>query len=205
MSILSQTEKDIELIIVDDGSTDGTWEFLDNWLKDEPRVVLTRNPQNRGAGPSRHLGAEMAMSDIICICDSDDINELTRAEKTLEWFEKNPDSELVTFPYVSIGYNNEFLEKYDGQEFDHDLYKSTGQVTYYCNPSTAMKKKAYFETEGYLKEDDKQTDDAQFVKNWVKAGKKIDFCPNEHLVGHRVLPDSMMVKFRGFRPEWAEK
>lgn len=205
MSILSQSEKNIELIVIDDGSTDGTWEFLDEWLKNESRVVLVRNEKNMGAGPSRHKGAEMAMADIICICDSDDINEIERAKKTLEWFEKNPKSELVTFPYVSIGYNNEFLESYEGQEFDHDLYKKTGHVTYYCNPSTAMKKQSYFDTDGYKKEDEKETDDAQFVRNWVKAGKRVDFCPGEALIGHRVLPDSMMVKFRGFKPEWAAK
>lgn len=205
MSLLSQTEKDIEIVIVDDGSTDGTWEFLSEWLKDNPKVTLVRNERNMGAGPSRHKACEIAKADIIGVCDSDDINVIERAEKTLEWFKDNPDSELVTFPYVSIGYNNEYLESYDGSKFDHEEYEKTEKITYYCNPSTAFKKNAYFETGGYLKENKSETDDAQFVRNWVKSGKKIDFSPGNPVVGHRVLPDSMMVQFRGFKPEWAEK
>lgn len=56
-SVLSQSEQDIELIIIDDGSTDGTWEMLNEWLKDNPKVRLYRNEVNLGAGPSRHKGA----------------------------------------------------------------------------------------------------------------------------------------------------
>lgn len=204
-SCLSQTEKNIEVIVVDDGSTDGTWEFLNDWLKSVPNVKLYRNEENLGAGPSRHKGAELASGDIILVCDSDDVNVDIRAANALKWFEEHPESELVNFPYVSVGYNNEFLESYDGEKFNEDLYKKVGQVNYYCNPSVAMKKQSYFETEGYKKETEKMTDDRQFVDNWIKAGKKIDFCPGDALILHRVLPDSMCVKFRGFDPKWAVK
>ncbi len=59
-SVLAQSEQDIELIVVDDGSTDGTWEFLTEWLGGNPKVKLHRNEVNLGAGPSRHKGAELA-------------------------------------------------------------------------------------------------------------------------------------------------
>lgn len=205
MSILSQSDKNIEIIIIDDGSTDGTWEFLTGWLNNNPRVFLLKNEKNIGAGPSRHKACEVAKADIVAVCDSDDINFVERAEKTLDWFKNNPESELVTFPYISIGYNNENLEDFPGEKFDHEEYKLSGKINYYCNPSTAFKKKSYFETEGYKKENDTETDDCQFVRNWIKSGKKIDFAPGFAVIGHRVLPDSMMVKFRGFKPEWAEK
>lgn len=204
VSLLGQSEKNIEIIVVDDGSTDGTKEFLAEWPKDE-RVRVITNEKNLGAGPSRHLGAELAKADIICICDSDDVYDSDRAKVTLEWFEKNPDSELVTFPYVSIGYNNELIETFPGESFDHDLFKEKGKVTYFCNPSTAMKKKSYFETEGYKKETDKQTDDFAMVSNWVKSGKKIDFCPSEYVTMHRNRPESMMSGMRGFDPAWVSK
>lgn len=204
-SVLSQTEQNIELIIVDDCSDDGSWEFMNDWLKDEKRVKLFRNEKNLGAGPSRHKGAELAQADILCICDSDDVNVDERAKKTLEWFEKNPESELVTFPYVSVSYTNEILQNFDGEKFDYETYEKTGYINYYCNPSAAVKKKAYFETKGYEKENDKETDDRQFVRNWLKAGKKIDFCFGDALILHRVLPDSMCVKFRGFNPDWVQK
>lgn len=203
MSLLTQTEKDIEIIVINDGSTDGTKEFLDAWPKDE-RVRIIHNEESLGAGVCRRMGTEMATSGIICQMDDDDISVAERAEKTLEWFKNNPDSELVNFPYASIGYNNEFVENYEGAPFDYEAYKKDGRINYFCNPSVAYKKEAYLSTKGYEKENDKETDDRQFVRNWIEAGKKIDFVPGDSLLCHRVLPDSMCVKFRGFDPKWVE-
>jgi glycosyltransferase involved in cell wall biosynthesis len=204
-SCLAQTEKNIEVVIVDDGSTDGTFEMLQEWLGENPKVKLIRNEKNLGAGPSRHKGAEAARGEIILVCDSDDMNVNERAELALKWFKENPESELVNFPYVSVSYVNEILESFEGEKFNEDEYKKSGYINYYCNPSVAVKKKSYFETKGYEKENDKETDDRQFVRNWVNAGKKIDFAPGDPIVLHRVLPDSMCVKFRGFDPKWATK
>lgn len=203
-SVLSQSEQNIELIIIDDGSTDGTWEFLNDWLKDNPKVKMYRNETNLGAGPSRHKGAELASGEIICVCDSDDVNTVDRAEETLKWFKEHPESELVTFAYVSVGYNNEIIDRYDGEKFDHETYKKDGRINYFCNPVVGMKKKSYLETDGYLKETEKETDDSQFVRNWIKSGKKIDFSA-QTLLCHRVLPDSMMSKLRGFDEKWVQK
>lgn len=202
MSILSQSYDNYEVIIIDDGSTDGSWEFLNEWLGDNKKVRLYRNDHNMGAGPSRHKACELAQGEIVLVCDSDDINVVERGEETVKWFAENPESELVTFPYVSVGYNNEVLKSYEGEPFDHETYKQTGRVNYYCNPSVGFKRKSYFETEGYKKENSKETDDSQFVRNWIKAGKKIDFKAGDALLLHRVLPDSMMVGLRGFDPAW---
>lgn len=133
------------------------------------------------------------------------MNTFDRAEETLNWFKENPESELVTFGYVSVGYNNDIIERFDGEAFDHDLYKREERVNYYCNPSVGMKKSSYFETEGYKKENPQETDDSQFVRNWIKSGKKIDYSSKASVLLHRVLPNSMMAKMRGFRKEWVEK
>lgn len=204
-SILGQTEKDLELIIIDDGSTDGTKEFLENWLSNNNRVRIFRNEQSIGCGPSRHFGAMQAKADIISVMDDDDVCLDDRAEKTLSWFNANKDSELVNFPYVSVGYNNEVIKGYEGEKFNHDEYISSGRVNYFCNPSVSMKKDSYLKTGGYLKENSKETDDSQFVRNWIKAGKKIDFCPGDPVLLHRVLPNSMMVGLRGFDAAWVQK
>lgn len=202
MSVLGQTERNIEFIIINDGSSDGTKEFLDEWVAKDTRVRIVHNEKSLGAGPCRHLGAEMAKADIVCIVDDDDINTDERAAVTLKWFKEHPESELVTFPYVSIGYNNEIIERFDGKAFDHEEYERSGAINYYCNPSTAVKRESYLATDGFKKENAKETDDHQFVRNWIKAGKKIDFCPGEFLLMHRVLPNSMMAGLRGWDPKW---
>lgn len=204
-SLMDQTEKNIEIIIVDDASTDGTKEFLEDWAVKDPRVKVIINEKNIGAGNSRNIATSAAESDIVAICDSDDVYPNDRAESTLRWFSEHPESELVNFPYVRIGYLGEILENFYGAPFDHEAYKKDGSITHFCNPSVAFKKKSADEMGGYQAEKEGLTDDAQFVKNWVTAGKKIDFDNRIFGVCHRVLPHSIMSKQRGFKPEWATK
>lgn len=204
-SLMDQTEKDIEIIVVNDGSTDGTKEFIDEWATKDPRIKVIHNEESKGGGVSRNIGADAATSEIVGVCDDDDVYPEDRAEATLRWFAENPNSELVNFPYVRVDYFNTPIETFYGAPFDHDAFKKDGTVNYFCNPTVAYKKSSALETGGYRAEKDGMTDDIQFVANWIKAGKKIDFDNRIFGVMHRVLPSSMMAKLRGFRPEWAQK
>lgn len=203
VSILEQTEKDIEIIVVDDCSEDGTKEFLDEWATKDKRVKVIHNSTPQGGGKSRNIGASLASSEIICPMDDDDEVPNDRAEATLRWFSEHPESEMVNFPYVRIGYFGEILETFAGSDFDHEEFKKSGHISYFCNPSCAYKKKSGEEVGGYGEERKGVTDDIQFVKKWVESGKKIDFDNRIYAVMHRVLPNSMMSEQRGWKPEWA--
>jgi hypothetical protein len=64
---------------------------------------------------------------------------------------------------------------------------------------------------GYPRENKTMTDDYQFLKQWVKSGRKVDFCGNDgagnipFTTMHRVLPNSMMAKHRGWDENWLKK
>lgn len=209
-SLLSQTiVKEIEIVVVDDGSTDGTREFLQEWTPQFPEITLILNQKNMGAGKSRNIGIQAAKAPIIGSVDSDDIYADEHATIILQHFEKNPDSEMVNFPYQRVGYLNEPLEDFPGEPFDHEAFLKNGTINFFCNPNCAFKKESALAVGGYEPENvegqERKTDDVQFITKWVKAGKKIDFQPGFLMLGHRVLPDSMMAKLRGFEPEWAEK
>lgn len=201
-SLREQTEKDIEIIVVNDASTDGTKEFLDDFKNFDDRIKVIHNEKNLGAGKSRNLGMELASSEIICVGDDDDTYPNDRAEVTLRWFNEHPESELVNFPYIRIGYFQEHLEKFWGAEFDHDAFKERGAVSYYANPTAAYKKKSAQSMGGYPSETSEKTDDVQFLENWIKAGKKVDFDNRAFACLHRVMPGSMMAKQRGWKKEW---
>ncbi len=218
-SLLTQTEKEIEIIIVDDASTDGTTEWLKEYEANElaplfpydERVKIIHNETNLGAGRSRNRGTMAASADIIGICDADDWYITQRAELIVNHFKLNPDSELVTFPYVNVGYYNETLESFDGEPFDYDAFHQ-GKQFYFSNPSSAAKKASLIEMGGYGQEqlEEKEgvrtkTDDRIFIENWVKSGKKVDFQAGVYVTGHRNLPTSMMAKFRGWQASWASK
>lgn len=70
-SVLSQTVRDFEMIIVDDGSTDGSWEIL-NAINDH-RVRVERNVRTKGAPGARNTGIYLAMGSWVCAIDSDDL------------------------------------------------------------------------------------------------------------------------------------
>lgn len=195
-------KNDIEIIAVDDGSTDGTWELLQWFSKRDPRVRIVRNEGSIGGGLSRNKGARLANADIIGICDDDDIYFEDRTRLILQYFTEHPEMSLVNFPYVRVGYNDEVLETFPGEEFNEKAFKESGAVNYFCNPTVAVRKAQFFAMGGYRPENENMTDDVQFLKAWIDAGHKVGFVPREFPCGHRVLPTSMMAKKRGFKPEW---
>lgn len=95
-SILEQTFSDFELIICDDGSTDGTWELLNQVAVTDERIVLLRNPVNKGLGYSLNQCLRFAKGEYIARMDADDISLPKRLEEELNFLKENPEYALVT-------------------------------------------------------------------------------------------------------------
>lgn len=203
--LLSQSVKGIEVVVVNDGSDDGTRELLNEFYAKDPRVKIIHNETSIGGGRARNRGNESATAPIIAVCDDDDFYPQDRAEKTLEFFKKFPEGVMMNAPYVQVGYCNEMVQRFDGELFDEAGFKQHGAPNFFCHPTAAYTKKDIVEIGGYKAETSSFTDDYQLVQDWIRAGKKIGFMPGQYLCGHRVLPTSMMSGFRGFRPEWVGK
>lgn len=71
-SILTQNFSDVELVCVDDCSTDSSLSILQEYKKNDGRVKLFRNEKNEGAGYTKNFGMKMATGKYLCVCDSDD-------------------------------------------------------------------------------------------------------------------------------------
>jgi glycosyltransferase involved in cell wall biosynthesis len=198
--------EEIEIIVVDDNSNDGTDGLMRWFLSNSSKIRYTRNEKKMGAGESRNIGIDMAVGDIIGVCDDDDVYPVERASKIMEFYEKNGDGIMMNAPHVSIGYNvHHILERFDGDDFDHDEFKKSGKINYFCHPTAAYLKKDVIEIGKYKPENDQFTDDYQLVSDWVKAGKKIGFAKNDFLCMHRILPQSIMSNHRGFNPKWVPR
>ena len=90
-SILDQTYKDFELIIVDDASTDKSVEVIKDYMKKDKRIRLIQNEKNSGIAFSRNRGNDAARGKYIAIMDSDDQSLPHRLELSINFFEKHPD------------------------------------------------------------------------------------------------------------------
>ena len=106
-SLLNQTLQDLEIFLVDDGSTDRSGEIADRYAKEYPDKVHTLHLNNGGQGRARNAALPMASGDYVGFVDSDDWIERDMYEKLLDRAEKTGADVVVC----------DFLEHYaDGRE-----------------------------------------------------------------------------------------
>lgn len=79
-TIVKQTYQHLEIILVDDGSTDLSGEKCDLWKKKDSRIIVIHK-ENGGLSSARNAGINIATGDYISFIDSDDFIDLTMIEK----------------------------------------------------------------------------------------------------------------------------
>ena len=92
-SILAQTWRDFELLVIDDGSTDGTAATL-RAIQD-PRLRVLTNPENLGLTRSLNRGLAEARGEFVARQDADDLSAPDRLEKQVSFLREHPDVQLL--------------------------------------------------------------------------------------------------------------
>src|SRR5436190_11375249 len=93
-SVLGQSHRDLEVIVVDDGSTDDTAQVLAARYGEEPRVTYLRQ-SNRGVAAARNAGLDRARGSVIAFIDSDDVWQPWHLALAVAVLERFPDVGLV--------------------------------------------------------------------------------------------------------------
>jgi glycosyltransferase involved in cell wall biosynthesis len=94
-SILGQSLPVHEIIVCDDGSTDGTREILADYAAAHPQIKLQFNTENLGTVANMQQCLRLSTGDIIFLADQDDVWLPNKVEKTLAFFKQNPTAEAV--------------------------------------------------------------------------------------------------------------
>jgi len=113
-SILNQTYKNFEFIIVDDGSTDNSVRIIKEYQKKDKRIKLIENKKNLGASKALKIGLKNTKGFYYFRMDCDDISYKNRLEKELDFLEKNKD-------YVIVGSNLEIIDE-DKKKIGYRFY-----------------------------------------------------------------------------------
>lgn len=147
LSILKQSYKDFELIIINDGSTDKTMKVVSE-LQDE-RIVLINNSKNLGVSKSLNLGLKIAKGKYIARCDSDDVNDLDRFKKQRIFLKKNKKYVLVGSNAFLINKNGEIIGVKKYPESDKELRKKLIIRNQILHPSVFYRKAVAMKVGGY--------------------------------------------------------
>src|SRR3989337_3683374 len=120
-SILDQSFKPFEFLIIDDGSTDRSAEIIESYR--DPRIRFVRNAKNLGITPTLNRGIEMASCDLIARMDADDISHPQRLQKQFAFMKRNPECALLSTWARVISEDNKFirLERYRTNFYYYNL------------------------------------------------------------------------------------
>jgi len=185
-SALAQTYPDIEIIAINDGSTDNSAEVLEQY-KDRIRVF---HQENKGLSATLNFALKEVTGTIIGFLDGDDIIVNDKTEKQLKQFEKNPELE-ATFGKMEQFLSPEFAHQSDRYNFQ------TGELPFQAKMTLLIKKDA-FEKYGLFPE----VGVLDFVK-WFDSAKAkgVVFNETDDLVVQRRIRENSLSQSSAYYPE----
>lgn len=146
-SVRNQTFDNWELLIVDDNSSDGTFELVKEYIKNTPKIRLYQTEENYGSpGGPRDFGAKKAKGKFLAFLDGDDLFSSQKLERHYKAIQENPSIEFLHTSYNVMNEKGEFLKHHKKQWFLR-LYEKLFNLRTVClltNPfcisSTVIKK-----------------------------------------------------------------
>jgi len=185
-SVLDQTLTNFELIIVDDGSNDGTFEIINSF--EDPRIKIIRNITNQGISKSLNLGLKLSQGEYIARHDADDLAHSERLKKQIKYFNRNPFIGVVgTWTKVVDEFNNE-IDIWKLPTKPEDVFFNLMFHNCLTHSSVCFRKEIVIKAGGYRKIDK----DVEDYSLWLRCLKltKIANIP-EFLTVYRVRDDSI--------------
>jgi len=187
-SILNQTFKDFEFIIINDGSIDRTSEILESY--DDPRIILVYQ-EHLGLTKSLNKGITLAKGTYIARQDADDISLPERLEKQIEFLEKHKNVALLG---TAANIIDERGFHFKTIEFPCDyssIRKGMKKFNHFVHGSVMFKRQCFFEAGGY-RELFPTAQDYDLWLRFVEKYKAVNL--STHLYGRRINPSSVSLK-----------
>ena len=187
-SIVSQTYQDFELIVVDDGSTDKTYQLM----KSFPKAQYFYIKKNSGVSKARNVGLAFAKGELICFLDSDDLWKEKKIQIQSLWLENNKHSQICYTDeiWVRNGVRVNPMNrhrKYSGDIFRHCLGLCI------VSPSSVMIRAKLFDEIGNFDESLPACEDYDL---WLRIASKYAF---------HFIEEPLIIKYGGHSDQLSRK
>ena len=193
-SILNQTYSKLEIIAIDDGSSDGTLEFLTAKSEEDSRIRVIKNEKNLGLIGTLNKAISLASADYIARMDADDISILHRIE-TLVNFIQSSDADIVSCNFNYIDIKSKPLRSNSLRPISSDeITFSSFLFTPIGHPMLLGKKACFIDHPYSTEETSVHTEDYELWSRMIRAGVKFEN-HDEVLYSHRINPESVSFKY----------
>lgn len=137
-SVLTQSFKNYELIIIDDGSSDRTNEVISRYTARDSRIVALKNPANLGIAATRNHGLKIATGKYVAWQDADDISMPDRLQVQVDFLDLHPDVGIVG-GNLEIFSGNSVVEMRKYPEEDSEIRKCIYKYSPIAQPSAMIR------------------------------------------------------------------
>ena len=185
-SVLAQTYQNLELIVVNDGSTDNTLEMLQ---KIDDKRLKIHSIENRGLPAARNFGLSVAIGKYISFIDADDLWIADKLDKQLRALEREPDAGIAYSWTVLIDSEGRFVGASDRLYLKGSVFKEMLLGCFLYSGSNALFRKDCIKSVGLFDQDKRSAADWDFLIRCSAAWNFV-VVPN-YQVFYRVRKDSM--------------
>ena len=196
-SIINQTYKNLEILCINDGSTDNTGAVLNEYASIDPRIVVVHNDENIKLIKTLNKGVQLAKGEYIARMDADDISTLNRIELQMQYLLAHPDVDLLSCNWVFLSEDGSNKKK---NELRCLTRTSINFAAYLFTPighGFVLGKKAIFEDYHYNTEDYAlHCEDYELWARMIRGGVHIENL-NEVLYEARINSGSVSRMYEG--------
>jgi glycosyltransferase involved in cell wall biosynthesis len=191
-SILNQSYRNFEVIIIDDGSSDHTFDKVNILAEQDKRIHILRNPKSLGVSKTRNLGIASAKGDWIAFLDGDDIWATDHLKNRVEIINKYIDVDFISSDFYNwnsmkqsqvpeseknILWANEFKQNNDKEYIHNNIIKVFMEKTCFTCTDVATIRKDLINKVGYFDETLKTSEDTHYWLRIANQSNKFIYIP----------------------------
>ena len=187
-SILKQSFTDFELIAVDDCSTDKSWDIVQQYMKQDSRVIAKRNEVNLGGCKTLNVGLKLAKGKYIARLDNDDWSYPNRLEKQFDFLEAHPDVGIVGGVMEIMNQHGEVTGKRKYNISDQEIRNKIFRYSPFSHPLVMIRKSILDKVGSY----DPAYAPADDYELYFRIGNESQFANlPDVIMRYRVIPSSI--------------